>query len=176
MPYKRSVGVRMIPRYGPIVGWALERWVPARAYGTRDRWYTPAVIGGTMLLVGSAADMRRIPSQGEYPSRGDYEYTGYLYTNEQLAEHTVLPIVQALRRSVEELPVNPERRIAMRTQIAIEANKQADLAYEEWAMTVIANAQPAFNGQIMSGYGKKRPHSMNEVAKRLGIREHTGRS
>lgn len=35
-PYKREAGIRMINRYGPVQGWALERWVPAKAYGSRE--------------------------------------------------------------------------------------------------------------------------------------------
>jgi hypothetical protein len=160
----------MIPRYGPIVGWCLERWVPASAYGSREQWYSPQIIGGTMVLV--RGGMERIPSQGEYPSQGDYEYTGFLFTNDQLTETSVLGCVQALIRDREELPTNPARRIAFRTQVAAQAAAAADVAYEKWALDVIEDRQAAFNGQIMSGAGVKRPHSSAEILKKLKIGSH----
>lgn len=173
-PYKRVAEVRMIPRYGPVVGWCLERWVPAKAYGSREQWYAPSIIGGTMVLVNGGKE--RIPSQGEYPSRGDYEYTGSLFKTEELAEATVIPIVQALILGLESLPTDPARRIAVRSQIANAAAQAADDAYETWALDMIDDMQPAFKGQIMLGAGTKRSASINEVCKRLGITEHSGRS
>lgn len=165
-PWKREIEVRMIPRYGNIVGWVLERWVPCTAYGPRERWYAPAVIGGTMILA-DPQGLERIPSQGTYPSRGDYEYTGFCYQNGDLAESTVIPPMQALIRERENMPQNPAARIAMRTMIANEAAKHTDKLYEQWALDVIEEAQPAYSGQIMSGYGKKQKSSMQAIADKL---------
>lgn len=173
-PWRRSAGIRMIKRYGPAKGWVLERWVPPSAYGSREQWYSPAVIGGTIVLVNGGRE--RLPSQGSYPSRGEYEYTGFCYETSQLAESTVLPAVQALIRGREEMPQDPARRVALRSQIARAANEEAERIAEQGDLDMIENMQPAFSGQIMSGYGKKGSHSMNAIAKRLGITSHTGRS
>ena len=113
--------------------------------------------------------LERIPSQGQYPSRGDYEYAGFCYQNSELSEATVLPAVQALIRNLEELPTDPGRRMAMRVRIAAEAAKAAEKADEQWALDKIEECQPAFSGQIMSGYGKKAKSSMQRVADRLGF-------
>lgn len=165
-PWRRSLEVRMIPRYGPAIGWALERWVPAKAYGSREKWYAPSVIGGTMILA-DPQGVQRIPSQGSYPSRGDYEYTGFLYQTGDLSEATVVTAVQALIRDRELMPQDPARRIALRTMIANEAAKEADRLYEQWALDIIENAQPAFKGQLMSGFGKKGKSSMQAIADKL---------
>jgi hypothetical protein len=171
-PWSRSIGVRMIKRYGPAQGWLLERWVPARAYGSRERWNAPAIVGGTILIIPNGAGLTYMPSQGAYPSRGDYEYTGFAFTNYELAEATVVPCMQALIREVEEMPTNPERRVAIRAGIARQAAEAADAEYESWALEVVHNRQPAFNGAAMSGAGTKRPHSSATILKRLGIKSH----
>lgn len=172
-PWRREAGVRMIPRYGPVQGWALERWVPAKAYGSRARWYAPAIIGGTMVLVSGRGELPvYLPSQGEYPSRGDYEYTGYAFDTDQLAEATVIPCMQALIMDRELLPTNPQRRVALRSSVAAEAVKMADKADEQWALDRIEEAQPAFGGRPFVGAGTKRPHSSAKILKKLGISSH----
>jgi hypothetical protein len=171
-PWRRSIGVRSVRRYGPLREWVLEKWVPAHAYGTRDQWYKPVIIGGTMLLCADAAGIRYIPSQGEYPSRGDYEYTGYAFTDEQLSEASVLPIVQALIRNLESLPTSPARRVTQLAYIANMAAEAADKQYENWALEVVKEYQPAFSGQAFTGSGTKRPHSSAEILKRLKIGSH----
>jgi hypothetical protein len=176
VPWRRTIGVRMIRRYGPNRGWVLERWCPPKMYGTRERWYAPAIVGGTVLVIKDGLDLRYVPSQGTYPSQGDYEYAGFTFPAEALAEATVLPAVQELMRSRDAVPKDPAKRAIMRAQIAKMAADSADEAWEKWAMEMLTDAGPAFGGKIMSGYGPKKSHSMNAIAKKLGIREHTGRS
>lgn len=172
-PYKRSIEIRMIKRYGPAEGWALEKWVPAKAYGTRERWYSPASIGGTILFItGQGHEMNYVPSQGEYPSRGDYEYTGFLFQSNQLAEATVVTAMQQLIQDLEALPTDPLKRIAQRSAIARAAAEAADRQYTQWGNDLIDERMPAFGFNPMVGFGTKRPRSVNEVAKRLGIRNH----
>lgn len=171
-PYKRSIEVRMIKRYGPACGWVLEKWVPAKAYGTREKWYSPASVGGTILFITNQAhtQMNYVPSQGEYPSRGDYEYTGFIFQSEELAEATVIPCVQALIRNLEELPTNPMKRIAQRTFVAKMAAEAADKAYEEWALDAINEQMPAFGMNPFSAAGPKQKRSVERIAEKLGIR------
>ena len=125
-----------------------------------------------MLCTMEDGAIRYVPSQGDYPSRGDYEYTGFAFTNEQLTEASVVPCVQALLRNLEKLPVDPARRAAQLAHVGNEAAKAADAAYENWGMELVRAKQPAFDGQIMSGYGPKRPHSSAEILKRLKIASH----
>lgn len=173
-PWRRAIEIRMIKRYGPVQGWALEKWVPAKAYGTRERWMAPASHGGTILYVRNGAGLEYVPSQGEYPDRGDYEYTGFIYQSEQLAEETVIPAVQALIRELEALPTNPLQRIAQRAFVARQANEAAEKAYDQWAMDILDDRTPAFGLNPRVGFGEKRRHSVHDVLKRLKIGEHPG--
>lgn len=176
-PWSTTIGFKEVPRYGPITGWVLEKWVPSVAYGSRDRWYAPASLGGTLIFVKDGLDLRYIPSQGEYPSLGDYEYTGILFpTNEHLSEATVIGNLQDLIRSHEELPTNPMLRISRQVRATKAANEYLDKQYDEWAMDVLNEASPAFGINPMSGYGEKRSRSVNQTLKKLGIRSHSGAS
>lgn len=169
-PLRRVAEVRMIRRYGPAQGWLLEKWCPPSIYGSPRRWYSPAIIGGTMILV--EGGKRRLPSQGTYPSRGDYEYTGFMFNNDELSEATVIEAVQQIVRGVSELPTSPYTRLWQRTVVAEQAQRVIDDNYEKWAMDVLSGGDMAFNGQPMVGYGKKGAPSINQTLKRLGISSH----
>lgn len=170
-PVRRVAEVRMIRRYGPAQGWLLEKWCPPSLYGSPARWYSPAVIGGTMILVEGGT--RRLPSQGSYPSRGDYEYTGFMFNEDELAEATVVAAVQYILRGIAELPTSPYSRLWQRTVIAEQAQRVIDQSFDSWAMDVIQDKQPAFGGTpFSSGAGSKGAPSINEVLKRLHISEH----
>lgn len=166
-PIRRVSEVRMIRRYGPLQAWCLEKWCPASLYGSPKRWYSPAIIGGTMITVDGG--LRRLPSQGSYPSRGDYEYTGFGYTDVELSEATVVTGVQQIIRGVEELPVSPYERLWKRTMVATQAANVVDQQFDSWALDVVENAQPAFGGNVMQGYGKKSTSSIETTARKLGF-------
>lgn len=162
----------MVRRYGPVTGWVLEKWVSPAIYGSRERWYSPAIVGGTLLHIIENGQMRYVPSQGDYPSRGDYEYTGFCFEDHQLSEGTVVPCMQAILRNVEEMFTDPARRVAYNSFIANEAAKAADDAYEKWGLDLIHDAGPAFGGNAFVGQGPKSPHSSKKVLERLGITSH----
>lgn len=168
-PLRRVTEVRMIKRYGPAQIWCLEKWCPPSLYGHPGRWYSPAIIGGTMILSSNGLD--RIPSQGSYPARGDYEYTGFGYTESELSEAQVIGGMQQIIRGIEELPRSPYARLWERTMIAQQAQTMVDDNFEKWALDVIQDVQPAMGGQPMTGYGKKGPSSTEIVARRLGFKE-----
>lgn len=116
--------------------------------------------------------MNYVPSQGEYPSRGDYEYAGALFQSEELSEATVIPEMQKIISDLEKLPKDPLRRMAERSMIAKAAADEADRQYEEWGNLVVSEQMPAFGFNPMVGYGAKRERSVSQMAKRLGIRNH----
>jgi hypothetical protein len=171
-PYSRKVEVRLIRRYGPATGWVLERWVPAKVYGPRERWYSPASVGGTLLYIRDGNELKYVPSQGEYPAHGDYEYTGYSFESHELSMETVRTAVQIMKRGIEKLPANPAARVARRAQIARAANEAADQAYDKWADEIVTDRFPAFGGNPFAGAGLKREHSTKAILDRLGIKEH----
>lgn len=171
-PWSRKVEVRLIKRYGPVTGWVLERWVPAKVYGPPERWYASAIVGGTVIPIRDGNELKYIPSQGDYPRQGDYEYTGYAFTNEELSIHVITLAVQIMRRGIETLPTKPQARVALRASIARAANAAAEAADEKWALDVIQECQPAFGGNMMAGHGQKRPHSSAKILKKLGIKSH----
>ena len=169
-PIRRVAEVRMIRRYGPAQGWLLEKWCPPSIYGSPRRWYSPVIIGGTMILVDGGT--RRLPSQGSYPSRGDYEYTGFGFTTEELSEGTVIQGVQQILRGIQDLPTAPYSRLWERAAVANKAQEVIDRSYESWAMDVLSGTDMAFHGAPMAGYGKKGAPSINTTLKKLGISSH----
>lgn len=164
-PLRRVAEVRMIKRYGPAELWMLEKWCPSSLYGSPKRWYSPAIIGGTMIFI--PQEGKYLPSQGSYPSRGDYEYTGFGYTYNELAESTVIQGCQQIIRGIEDLPVSPYERLWSRTMVAEQAQNMVDKNFESWALDVIEDAQPAFGGNTMAGFGQKGISSNDVVARRL---------
>lgn len=170
-PIRRMVDVRLVPRYGPLHGWVLEKWVPPYAYGSPKQWYSPAVIGGTMLWVPWAN--RYIPSQGEFPNHGDYEFAGYHFpTDADLSESLILTAVGRIEHYLDELPATPLGRTLRRVYIAKQAEEAADKAFDKYAYDMMDDATPAFNGATMFGAGEKRPSYKSQVARRLGITSH----
>lgn len=170
-PIRRMVDIRMIPRYGPIAGWVLEKWVPPSAYGTPKQWYSPAVIGGTMLWVPWAN--RYIPSQGDFPSHGDYEYASYHFpTDGTLSESVILTAIGRIEHYLDQLPATPLGRTLRRVHIAKQAEEASDKAFERYAFDLMDGMAPAFNGSAFTGAGEKRPSYTSQVAQKLGITSH----
>lgn len=170
-PLRRSIEVRMVKRYGPLTGWILEKWVPAAAYGTAETWYSPAVVGGTMLWVPWANQY--VPSQGRYPTFGEYEYASYHFpTDGDLSEALVVAAIGRMEQYLDQLPSSPYGRILRRVYLAKQAEEMADKYFERYAFDLMDDAQPAFNGQSFTGAGEKRKSYQSQVAERLGITSH----
>lgn len=62
---RECVELRQVPKYLPTDRWHVERWMPAEAYGSPDKWWTQTV---------EAESGIQIPALGPYPSRGEYEH------------------------------------------------------------------------------------------------------
>ena len=165
--WRRTVQLRWVPKYPGETCWLLERWLPAQSYGTPEQWYAPASQGGTML--GTAAG--RVPSCGEYPSRGDYEDLGarlYWYPS----EHQVTAAIDAVERGQQALPATAWGRALRRTFQAQQAQEKRDAEYERFCAEVLGDADQAFGGAPMVGYGGSHRPSSVELCERIGIREH----
>lgn len=170
-PLRRVLEVRQVPRYGPLKGWVLEKWQPPYAYGTPESWYKPAVIGGTMLWIPWAN--RYFPSQGEYPTFGEYEYASYHFPSDgDLSESLIMTAIGRMEHYLDQLPASPYGRMLRRVFIAKQAEEMSDRAFERYAYDLMGDAQPAFNGQSFTGAGDKRKSYQSQVAERLGIKSH----
>jgi len=149
-PLRRVVAVRLRPRYvsaGPL--WALERWQPAERYGSPKRWYAPVHFGGTMVVVPWAGKV--VPSQGAYPHQGDYEYTNFGFSNQELSEYGVITAIQRIERHLEQLPSLAIRMVNSCAMAQMEEEMQSATA-DAQANDILDNMAPAFSGNIMSGY------------------------
>lgn len=170
-PIRRMIDVRMVPRYGPLSGWVMEKWVPPTAYGTPRQWYSPAVAGGTLLWVPWAN--RYVPSQGDFPFYGDYEYASYHFPLDgDLSEGIILTAIGRIEHYLDQLPATPLGRTLRRVYLAKQAEEAADLMFDRQAYDMMDDAMPAYNGASFSGAGEKRQSYQSQVATRLGITSH----
>jgi hypothetical protein len=62
---REIIELRQVPKYVPHDRWHIERWTPAEAYGSPDRWYAQTL---------EIEDGMQIPALGPYPYRGEYEH------------------------------------------------------------------------------------------------------
>jgi hypothetical protein len=172
-PLREVTEVRLTKRY-PTAGnqWALERWVPAKAYGMPQQWYAPVTNGGTMIF--SKAKFMMIPALGAYPFKGDYEFTNFSFENHELSETLIMNAIGRIEHHVEALkPIGA--RIAHSVLAAQAEQEEIDKKMDALASDMIDDCQPAFGmNPFSSGAGPKRAHSSKAIAKKLGIRSHLG--
>lgn len=166
---RRVAELRRVSKYPGEECWLIERWLPASAYGTREQWYAPAAEGGTLLWAGGES----IPACGAYPEYGDYEDIGarmYWYPTEQ----NVVTAVDAVERSREQLPASAWGRALRRTYRAQQEQEQRDRDYDAQAQALFDDAEHAFGGAPMVGYGGTKRSSIVELCERIGIRQQPG--
>lgn len=101
--------------------WVLERWRPADAWGTPERWYMLESAGGTMKV----KQGKLIAGLGDYPYRGDYVATSFYFKNYQLTEAVVLNLVGLIEKGFEAMPKDPARRMALAARMAEEEERAA---------------------------------------------------
>ncbi len=165
--WRRTVQLRWVPKYPGEECWLIERWLPAASYGTPEQWYAPAGLGGTMLRTSAGA----VPGCGEYPWRGDYEDIGarmYWYPT----EHHVTLAINAVERGRQAMPATAWGRALRRTFQAQQAQEKREREYATFCHEVLGDADQAFGGAPMVGYGGSRRPSAVELCERIGIREH----
>jgi hypothetical protein len=68
--WKRTVELRLAPKYEPYARWHLERWLPPEAYGSPRVWWLT-----TMEVYGTGLAAQVVPALGPYPSQGDWEHS-----------------------------------------------------------------------------------------------------
>lgn len=106
-PWRRQVETRAVPLYPNEHGWVLECWQPAISFGTPELWYSPKARGGTILHI----DGENYASQGDYPWRGDYMATIYVFaTCRQDGECVKARLTEQAKKEpwrATEIPVEP---------------------------------------------------------------------
>lgn len=175
-PLRRVFEMRMKPRYGARGVWVLEKWAHPRMYGPRGTWYSPTYLGGTLICQRNNSDeaYKVYASQGEYPSRGEYEYTGFAFTEQELSAHVLATLIRQYTVQDYALPTDPMNRARRLAWLGQQQAEASEIAWEKIARETIDEAMPAFDMNPRLGYGKKHEPYINQVAKRLRIAEHTG--
>ena len=164
---RRRPALRWVRKYPGEQAWLIEAWLPPAAYGSPQAWYLPQSAGGTLM----PSDAGPIAALGDYPSLGDYEDIGarmYWYPSER---HLTLAVDYWLRcRNLR--PANPVSALAHRLAQAAGRQAKRDSEYDAFCAAVLADADQAFHGAPMSGYGGAHRPSSVELCDRLGIRSH----
>jgi len=132
---REAIELRQEPKYIPAERWHIERWMPPEAYGSPEEWFARTM---------ETEDGIRIPAQGPYLSRGEYEHCFTL----EGAGGEVLPLSSAacdwIVRAVSWARRQPrrDRREAIASR---EMRRERD--WDRGADDVLDDALPAFRGQ-----------------------------
>lgn len=166
-PWRRRTELRWVRKYPGEACWLIERWAPASAFGTPERWYRPVAEGGTVLSTATGP----IGSLGDYPQFGDYEDIGARMTWYPTERHVTLAIDVAERQRAL-LAATEAGRARHRVERAEREQEQRDREFDALAADVFDDASPAFAGAPMVGYGGSHRPALVEMAERIGIRQH----
>lgn len=164
---RRRAALRWMRKYPGEEAWLVEAWLPAAAYGSPALWYSPISAGGTLVPTPAGP----IAGLGDYPVFGDYEDIGarmYWYPSER---HLTLAVDYWLWQR-HRRPANSVSALARRLSLAAERQVRSDRDYAAFCAEVLADADQAFHGAPMSGYGGAHRPSSVELCDRLGIRSH----
>lgn len=172
---RSSFAVKPVPMYPGLHGWVLERYVGAEAYGSPTQWYSPQSMGGTKRWLGP--QIGYVLSAGEYPFRGDYEGTGYVFPTSPLdggedatavlSESVLANAIGRIERMNESLPSNPYRRAQLEVQAEIAAEQRREMEFDRFADDELEAA--------MDELRVHTPEARGEVGRsieQMGIREH----
>lgn len=170
-PVRRVVEMRLILAYPNHPDkWILEKWCLPEAYGTREDWYKPMQMGGTMLYI--PHERRSVATLGDYPHRGEYENLGYAFPPSAVTEAVILTAIGRLEHAIDHMPSTPEGRILRRAYNATIREELKEQQYRAYAREVLDDGDFAFGGNPFVGAGYKRPHSSKKMLRKLGITEH----
>ena len=132
---REAIELRQEPKYIPAERWHIERWMPPEAYGSPEEWFARTM---------ETEDGIRIPAQGPYPSRGEYEHCFTL----EGAGGEFLPLSSAacdwIVRAVSWARRQP-RRDRREAIASCEMRRERD--WDRGADDVLDDALPAFRGQ-----------------------------
>jgi hypothetical protein len=172
---RSSFGIKPVPMYPGEHGWVLERYTGAEAYGSRVQWYSPQSMGGTKRWMGP--EIGYVLSAGEYPCRGDYEGTGYVFPTSPLdgdeeatttlSEAVLANAIGRIERMNDMLPSNPYRRAQLEVQAEIMEERRKEIEFDRFAADELQASLDEL--QVHT------PEARAEVGRsieRMGIREH----
>ncbi len=164
---RRRPSLRWVPKYPGESCWLIEAWLPNSAYGSPALWYSPQAAGGTRLSTPAGP----ILALGDYPAFGDFEDIGarmHWYPSER---HLALAVDYWLFQR-NRVPANPRAALARRVAAVAARLAQNERENDAFCAAVLADADQAFHGAPMSGYGGAHRPSSVEFCERLGIRSH----
>ena len=155
-PIRVVTEMREVRKYPQSEGWVLEHWLPATAYGSREEWHSYKAIDSVT------------PMLGPYPERGDWEFAYGPWLH--------VPSIDVLERRISEYTSTQANRKGSPESRAREYMQR----YQEQEEMAEAKRKLEYEAEMKDKLSPMNSSSLaasrwrNEMAARIGIREHVG--